>query len=74
MDQAAQTWRKCLAEVTSQKVEFVWGPGDNGLDEILVQYDTQRKAFWMIQDGGGDVVAMCDLQGAGGVVAALRAW
>ncbi len=54
--------------------EYVWGPGDNGLDEILVQYDTERKAFWMIQDGGGDVVAMCDLAGSGGTARVVKSW
>ncbi len=54
--------------------EYIWGPGDNGLDEILVQYDIERKAFWMIQDGGGDVVAMCDLAGSGGTARVLRSW
>ena len=54
--------------------EYVWGPGDNGLDEILVQYDSERKPFWMIQDGGGDVVAMCDLAGSGGTARVLRSW
>ncbi len=54
--------------------EYIWGPGDNGLDEILVQYDIQRKAYWMIQDAGGDVVAMCDLQGSGGTARVVKSW
>jgi hypothetical protein len=54
--------------------EYVWGPGDNGLDEILVQYDLERKPFWMIQDGGGDVVAMCDLAGSGGTARVVKSW
>ena len=54
--------------------EYIWGPGDNGLDEILVQYDIERKPFWMIQDGGGDVVAMCDLAGPGGTARVVKSW
>lgn len=41
--------------------EYVWGPGDNGLDELLVQFGTDRKRWWVIQDAGGDVVAICDV-------------
>lgn len=41
--------------------EYVWGPGDNGLDELLVQFGEDRKRWWVIQDAGGDVVAICDV-------------
>lgn len=54
--------------------EYVWGLGDNGLDGIHVQYDIERKAYWMIQEAGGDVVAMCDLAGSGGTARVLRSW
>jgi hypothetical protein len=44
--------------------EYVWGPGDWGVDELLVQYDAARRATWPILDSGGDVIALCDLGGA----------
>ncbi len=44
--------------------EYVWGPGDRGVDELLVQYASNRSAWWMLTDEGGDVVAMCS--GTGG--------
>ncbi|MBK9189920.1 MAG: hypothetical protein IPM33_13340 [Phycisphaerales bacterium] len=37
--------------------EYVWGPGDWGVDELLVQYDTNRRATWPLQDAGGNVIA-----------------
>ncbi|MBK9187377.1 MAG: hypothetical protein IPM33_00320 [Phycisphaerales bacterium] len=37
--------------------EYVWGPGDWGVDELLVQCDTNRRATWPLQDAGGDVIA-----------------
>src|SRR5690606_30735722 len=37
--------------------EYVWGPGDNGFDELLVQYDGAGGAWWAIMDAGGDLVA-----------------
>lgn len=42
--------------------EYLWGPGDRGVDELLVQFDrtAARKPWWVIQDDGGDVVAVCD--------------
>jgi hypothetical protein len=45
--------------------EYVWGPGDRGIDELLVQYDKNRKAWYAIQDAGGDVVALCDVPTSG---------
>ncbi len=43
--------------------EYVWGPGGGpgGIDELLVQYDNQRNPWWVMQDEGGDVAALCDL-------------
>jgi YD repeat-containing protein len=38
--------------------EYVWGPGDRGTDELLVQFDTTNKPWYVIQDGGGDVSAV----------------
>jgi hypothetical protein len=45
--------------------EYVWGPGDRGIDELLVQYDKNRKAWYAIQDAGGDIVALCDVPTSG---------
>ena len=40
--------------------EYVWGPGDNGVDELVAYFDGEDrdKAHWTIQDAGGDVVAV----------------
>lgn len=48
--------------------EYLWGPGDRGVDELLVQFDhtAGRNPWWVIQDDGGDVVAVCDSGGSGG--------
>jgi YD repeat-containing protein len=45
--------------------EFVWGPGDGhaGVDELLVQFDPQRRPIYIAQDASGDVVAAFDLLG-----------
>ncbi len=29
--------------------EYVWGPGDRGVDELLVQYDISRNPSWPLQ-------------------------
>ncbi|MFZ4573927.1 MAG: hypothetical protein ACOYN0_05985, partial [Phycisphaerales bacterium] len=46
--------------------EYLWGPGDGvaGVDELLAQYDTTGKAWWVVQDGGGDIVSL--IAAAGG--------
>jgi YD repeat-containing protein len=54
------------ATVTYLSREYVWGPGDWGVDELLVQYDQGRRASWPLQDAGGDVIALCDLGGTSG--------
>ena len=41
--------------------EYVWGPGDNGLDELLVQFDEDRRPWWTLQDAGGDIVALVNV-------------
>lgn len=46
--------------------EYIWGPGDAGLDELLVQFGVSREAAWPVHDAGGDLVALCDTGGAGG--------
>ncbi|MBX3377079.1 MAG: hypothetical protein KF678_08760 [Phycisphaeraceae bacterium] len=35
--------------------EYLWGPGDRGVDELLVQFDhtVNRTPWWVIQDDGG---------------------
>ncbi len=45
--------------------EYIWGPGDShaGVDELLVQFDQGRVPWWVIQDGGGDVVAVVETPG-----------
>ncbi len=43
--------------------EYIWGPGDNGVDELLVQFDRERHATWPVTDAGGDIVALCDMNG-----------
>jgi len=45
--------------------EYIWGPGDSyaGVDELLVQFDHERKPWWVSQDGGGDVVAVVETPG-----------
>ncbi len=44
--------------------EHVWGPGDRGPDELLVEFDAQKNPWYVIQDEGGDVVALCDSGGS----------
>jgi hypothetical protein len=43
--------------------EYIWGPGDAGLDELLVQFDASRSASWPVHDAGGDLVALLDTNG-----------
>jgi len=51
--------------------EYVWGPGDGrgGVDELLVMFDRNRddgpsrEPWFVLQDDGGDIVALCDLGG-----------
>ena len=38
--------------------EYIRGPG--GVDELLCQYDWQRKPWFTLMDDGGDLVALCD--------------
>lgn len=44
--------------------EYVWGPGDWGIDEIVAQYDEARRVTFPLQDASGDVIALADLGGA----------
>lgn len=43
--------------------EYVWGPGDGGVDEILLQTDEADEEYWCIQDAGGDLVALAVVDG-----------
>jgi len=52
----------------------VWGPGDQGFDELLVQYNGLGDEFWAIMDAGGDLVALCDLGGSGGAARVVGQW
>ncbi len=53
--------------------EYVWGPGGSfvgaAVDELLVQLDGEGRASWVIQDAGGDVVALAvnGVSSAGGL-------
>ncbi|HEX2837022.1 MAG TPA: hypothetical protein VHN77_02725 [Phycisphaerales bacterium] len=54
--------------------EYIWGPGDAGLDELLVQFGVSREAAWPVHDAGGDMVALCDTGGAGGSARLAGEW
>ena len=51
------------------KTQYVWGPGDSptaGVDELLMQQDTNGKQWYPLQDAQGDVVSLIHLPlGAG---------
>ncbi len=34
--------------------------GDNGLDELLAQFDRDRRPWYVLQDAGGDVIALAE--------------
>ena len=56
-----------LPSGTTLAREYIWGPGDRGTDEMLAQFDTTGKAWYPIQDGGGDIVALVEtIPGGGG--------
>jgi hypothetical protein len=54
--------------------DYIWGPGDAGLDEALAFYqlaDAGDLCYYSIRDVNGDLVAICDLIDVGhGVVEA----
>jgi YD repeat-containing protein len=58
--------------------EYVWGRGDNRPDELLVQYapgaQGARTPWWVVQDAGGDVVALCDSGATGGNGRVVAQW
>jgi hypothetical protein len=51
------------------KTQYVWGPGDSptaGVDELLMQQDTDGKQWYPLQDAQGDVVSLIHMPlGAG---------
>jgi hypothetical protein len=51
------------------KAQYVWGPGDSptaGVDELLLQQDTNGKQWYRLQDAQGDVVSLIHMPlGAG---------
>jgi hypothetical protein len=51
--------------------EYVWGPGDRGVDELLAQYGPDRSATYILHDAGGDIIALVDKNGAGGTTRLL---
>ncbi|HEX8876103.1 MAG TPA: AHH domain-containing protein [Phycisphaerales bacterium] len=44
--------------VTYCRAENVWGPGDNGVDELLAQYDRDAKPWYAAFDAQSDLVAL----------------
>lgn len=52
--------------------EYVWGPGDNGFDEILLQTDHMDDEYWCLQDDGGDLIALVTV--VGNTVSVVRQW
>lgn len=52
--------------------EYVWGPGDNGPDELLLQTGELDDEYWCLVDGGGDLVALVEVQGTS--VYVVRQW
>ena len=52
--------------------EYVWGPGDNGPDELLLQTDELDDEYWCMMDGGGDLVGLVTVQGTS--VNVVRQW
>jgi hypothetical protein len=65
-----QTVSIAPGETEAQLVqEYVWGPGDQGFDELLMLFDghalaDRETAWWPLLDSSGDVVALCDVDGS----------
>lgn len=53
--------------------EYVWGSGDNGPDELLLQTDELDEEYWCLMDGGGDLVALATVD-ASSNVQIVRQW
>jgi len=85
LEQAAAEMSSAGATISR---EYIWGTGDGygGADELLVQFGPQTvpggpsgSPTWVLQDGGGDNVALCDLngtdgQGHGGLARVVAQW
>ena len=54
--------------------EYVWGPGDNGVDELFVQYDGAGTPWYSLHDPSGDLVALCELHEGSPRVVAQWTW
>ncbi len=54
--------------------EYIWGPGDRGLDELLAQYDRHGLPSWPVQDQGADAIALLDLGGVDGAPRVVAEW
>jgi hypothetical protein len=54
--------------------KYIWGPGDRGIDELFVQFDENRQPWWVMQDGGLDVVAMFDMGGTSSTARVVGEW
>ncbi|HEX8876104.1 MAG TPA: hypothetical protein VF777_05100 [Phycisphaerales bacterium] len=50
------------------RMRYVWGPGDGlgGVYELLAQYDSADKPWYVAQDAQGDVVSMMERVGTSG--------
>lgn len=53
--------------------EYVWGPGDMGPDELLLQTDENDDEHWCLMDGGGDLVALAIVD-SGNEAWVVRQW
>ena len=40
--------------------QYIWGPGDQGIDELVAQIDVAGRAIFALQDASGDPVAWAD--------------
>jgi hypothetical protein len=49
-----------IKPITNLSRQYVWGPGDAGIDELVAQVDEVGRAMFAIQDAGGDVIAWFD--------------
>ena len=58
--EAAQGVEASAITISTLAREYVWGPGDNGIDELFTQFDELGKPWWTLQDSGGDIVALVE--------------
>lgn len=52
--------------------QYIWGPGDGGIDELLMIIDGNDESWWAIMDETGDLVALANttLEGQPGQILA----